>query len=150
MQAAIITLLLIPTLGFAQQPSASAAAPDSVRRQVTALEERIGRANFACDYKFFAEIEAPEFIFTDSRGGITTREGDLAGENGCKPSKGDYTLEDIRIMAYGPVVVFNALATVNGTSPKGEPYERKNRFTDVLVRRDGRWQLVAGHSSRMP
>jgi hypothetical protein len=52
-------------------------------------------------------------------------------------------------MGYGDVVVFNALATTRATNPKGE-VERKNRFTDVLVRRGGRWQLVSGHSSRLP
>ena len=146
--ASVVLLVLSPRAVFGQVGTAT--APDSVRRQVTALEDRIGRANFACDYKFFAEIEAPEFIFTDSRGGVTTRAEDLAGESGCKPRRGSYALEDIRIMAYGDVVVFNAMATVTGTSQQGEPYERKNRFTDVLVRRGGGWRLVAGHSSRIP
>jgi hypothetical protein len=27
---------------------------------------------------------------------------------------------------------------------------RRSRFTDVFVWRDRRWQLVAGHSSRIP
>jgi ketosteroid isomerase-like protein len=81
---------------------------------------------------------------------VTTRAEDLAGESECKPREGSYTLEDIRVMTYGDVVVFNALATVTGTNSKGEPYERKSRFTDVLVRRGGAWRLVAGHSSRIP
>ena len=150
MKLALLAILLLPGLALAQQRAGSPDVPDSVRRQITALEERIGRANFACDYRFFAEIEAPEFIFTDSRGGVTTRAEDLAGESGCKPSKGSYSLEDIRMMGYGDVVVFNALATTLATNPKGEPVERKSRFTDVLVRRGGRWQLVSGHSSRLP
>jgi hypothetical protein len=25
----------------------------------------------------------------------------------------------------------------------------RNRFTDVFVKRNGRWQIVAGHSSRI-
>jgi len=32
----------------------------------------------------------------------------------------------------------------------GEVYRTaRSRFTDVFVRRDGRWQIVAGHSSRI-
>jgi ketosteroid isomerase-like protein len=53
-------------------------------------------------------------------------------------------------MTLGNVVVFNALATTTTIKPGGEPLARTQRFTDVLVRRDGRWQLVAGHSSRVP
>ena len=53
-------------------------------------------------------------------------------------------------MTLGTVVVFNALATTTTMKPSGERLARTQRFTDVLVRRDGRWQLVAGHSSRVP
>ena len=56
----------------------------------------------------------------------------------------------VRVSVYRDVVVFNARATTTTTNAKGEPVSRRNRFTDVLVWRDRRWQLVAGHSSRIP
>jgi hypothetical protein len=149
----IISLLaagLLPATGLAQQPTEPAATPEHVRREILAVEERIGQANFECDYKFFASVEGPEFIFTNSAGGVTTRAEDLAGEKDCRPSKGTYRLDDVRLMTLGNVVVFNALATTTTMKPGGEPLARTQRFTDVLVRRDGRWQLVAGHSSRVP
>jgi Domain of unknown function (DUF4440) len=149
----IVTLLafgLFPAATLAQQSAEPPATPDHVRREIMAVEERIGQANFECDYKFFASVEAPEFIFTNSAGGVTTRAEDLAGEKDCRPSKGTYQLDDVRIMTVGTVVVFNALATTTTMKPSGERLARTQRFTDVLVRRDGRWQLVAGHSSRIP
>jgi ketosteroid isomerase-like protein len=149
----IVTLLafgLFPAAALAQHSAEPSATPDHVRREIMAVEERIGQANFECDYKFFASVEAPEFIFTNSAGGVTTRAEDLAGEKDCRPSKGTYQLDDVRIMTLGTVVVFNALATTTTMKPSGERLARTQRFTDVLVRRDGRWQLVAGHSSRVP
>ena len=134
----IITLLavgLYPAIGFAQQPAEPSATPDHVRREIMAVEERIG---------------APEFIFTTAAGGLITRAEDLAGEKDCRPSKGTYRLDDVRIITLGSVVVFNALATTTTTKSSGERLARTQRFTDVLVRRDGRWQLVAGHTSRVP
>jgi hypothetical protein len=56
-------------------------------------------------------------------------------------------LADVRITTLGSVVVFNALATTTKVKASGEHVVRRQRFTDVLVWRDGRWQLVAGHSS---
>jgi ketosteroid isomerase-like protein len=53
-------------------------------------------------------------------------------------------------MTLDSVVVFNALATTTTTKASGERLARTQRFTDVLVRRDGRWQLVAGHTSQVP
>ena len=124
-------------------------AAAQARQQIIALEDRIGQANFDCDYKFFAEVEADEFIFTDANGGITTRAEDLAGESSCKRTAGTYALSDVRVTLYGDAAVFNAIATTT-TMRDGTPVERKQRFTDVLVWRSARWQLVAGHSSRIP
>ena len=148
----IITLLalgLVPATGLAQKPAESK-TPEHVRREIMAVEERIGQANFECDYKFFADVEAPEFIFTNAAGGLITRAEDLAGEKDCRHSKGTYRLDDVRIMTLGDVVVFNALATTTTTKESGERLARTQRFTDVLIKRDGRWQLVAGHTSRVP
>jgi hypothetical protein len=149
----IITLLavgLYPAIGFAQQQAEPSTTPEHVRREIMAVEEHIGQANFDCDYRFFASIEAPEFIFTTAAGGVITRAEDLAGEKECRPSKGTYRLDDVRIITLDSVVVFNALATTTTMKTSGEQLARTQRFTDVLVRREGRWQLVAGHSSRVP
>ena len=32
---------------------------------------------------------------------------------------------------------------------EGKPFDRVVQFTDILVKRDGRWQLAAGHVSRL-
>jgi hypothetical protein len=142
-----LVLLLCPAFAVAQ---AAAPADPALQRDILAIEQRIGQANFDCDYRYFAEVEAPEFIFTDAAGGVTTRAEDLAGEHNCRPAKGSYVLEDVRLIAIDSVVVFSALATTSSTRADGEHRVRKQRFTDVLVRRHGRWQLIAGHSSQIP
>ena len=146
MLASMITPMLTPRLARAQ---AAPQSREAVRAAIVALEERIGPANFDCDYRFFAEVEAAEFIFTDSRGVVTTRAEDLAGESTCRKSTGRYAIGDIRISIYDSVAVFNAVATTTTTAADGTPVVRRQRLTDVLVWRDRRWQLVAGHSSRM-
>ncbi len=143
-----LALLLAPSTGLAQQPDA--AQGDRIRNEIVALEERIGQANFDCDYRFFAEVEAAEFIFTDAAGGLTTRAGDLAGEKECRPRHGSYRLDEVRAIVLDRVVVFNAIATTTVRKPGVAPVVRRQRFTDVLVHRDGRWQLIAGHTSRLP
>jgi ketosteroid isomerase-like protein len=32
---------------------------------------------------------------------------------------------------------------------EGKPFDRVVQFTDMLIKRDGRWQLAAGHVSRL-
>ena len=139
----IIALMTVAALAIAQTDSV-------VLRELLQIENEIGRANRECDYKYFAYIEAEEFIFTDANGGVTTREQDLATEKDCR--KADYRSEvdEPRLSRHGDVAILNARNSVFLKDRDGQPVIRRNRFTDVFVRRDGRWQLVSGHSSRIP
>jgi hypothetical protein len=140
----------VATQAAAAQRSTAAGDTAAIRRAITALEERIGTANLTCDYKLFAAVEAPEFIFTDARGGVSTRSEDLATASSCKPRKGTFTLEEVRVQLHGNVVVFNARSTMTVARDTLPAAVSRSRFTDVLVRRDTGWVLVAGHASRLP
>ena len=120
-----------------------------VRRQLLAIEQEIARANRECDYGYFDRIEATEFIFTDGRGSLTTKKEDLAGEKDCRRNENTQSFGDVVVQPHGKWAVFNARTITTFVDREGHPGTRQNRFTDVFVWRDGRWQLVAGHSSRI-
>ena len=131
------------------------AAPDSAETRVKAelmqLERDIGRANVERDAAFFERVEADEFIFTDSNGGLTTKKEDVDGVR--KPPNPDvkllaYDADDMQVRVYGDTAVVTGRTTTRQLV-KGEERTGRSRFTDVFVRRDGRWQIVAGHSSRI-
>jgi ketosteroid isomerase-like protein len=135
--------------------SASPAAGQSrdsalVRSQLLHIEQEIARANRECDYRYFDRIEADEFIFTDGRGGLTTKKEDLAGEKDCRKNDATQTFDQVIVQPHGNWAVFSARATTAFTDREGHSGTRQTRFTDVFIWRDGRWQLVAGHSSRIP
>ena len=46
------------------------------------------------------------------------------------------------------VAVVLGKTRVKGTAD-GKPFDRVVQFTDTLIKRDGRWQLAAGHVSRI-
>ena len=121
-----------------------------VHRELMAIENDIARANRECDYKYFARIEAGEFTFTDANGNLTTRKQDLAGEKDCRKSNSTQTFDEVVVQAHGSTALLSARSTTTFVGRDGKPVTRRNRFTDVFVWRDGRWQLVAGHSSRLP
>jgi len=119
-------------------------------QELIQLERDIGQANIRRDKAFFEKVEADEFIFTDSAGGVTTKAEDVASLD--KPAGETrlvaYDLSDVRVTVYGNTAVVTAIG-ISTYKNKDKESVIRNRFTDVFVRRDGRWQLVAGHSSRI-
>jgi len=114
------------------------------------IERRIGQANLNCDYKYFAEIEGDDFFFTDASGGTSDKKADLATEKDCRKSNGTYEVDQTRVVFYGTTAVVTGRVTTKQKDKDDKEVTRRSRFTDVFVRRNGRWQLVAGQSTRIP
>jgi hypothetical protein len=127
---------------------AQTVSPDQRKEDVEQLEREVVQANFDCNYDLFRRVEGDEFLFTDPQGNVITRADDLAGEKDCKKREATFELSDIHVNVYGDTAVFNARLAIHRTK-EGQPVTTNSRFTDVLVWRDGRWQLVAGHASRI-
>lgn len=143
-----LALFLLPTALLAQ--AVPPGTPEQIRAELIEIEHKIGQANLDCDYKYFQQIEAEDFLFTDASGGTTTKKEDLAGERNCHKFAGTYDLDQTEVRVYGNAAVVTGRVTINGTNREGKPVHHLSRFTDVFARRDGRWQIVAGHSSKIP
>ena len=146
--AAVVVLLLFSARCALAQKNVPTSR-EQVERQLLAIENEIGRANSTCDYAYFRKVEADEFIFTDAQGNVITKTEDLAGEKDCKPHDDQHVVDEARLLLEGNVAVLSARSTLTGQR-SGKDVRAQSRFTDVFVWRDGRWQLVAGHSSRIP
>jgi ketosteroid isomerase-like protein len=121
----------------------------TVLHQLLQIEAEIAVANRDCDYAYFRRVEADEFIFTDGSGAVTTKAQDLASEKDCRKSTALTLVDEPRLLLYGEVAVLNARSSVEAKNRDGQTVVRRNRFTDVFVWRDGRWQLVSGQSTRI-
>jgi hypothetical protein len=142
----LATLLLVSLVAFAQNSESPGIA---VKQQLIDIEKKIALANEDCDYNYFRQIEAKEFIFTNSAGEVVTRDQDLAGEKDCHKKSGHkHDFDEVRVLSYPGSAVFNALHTISRQSG-GKDFRVSTRFTDVFVWREGRWQLVADHASRV-
>jgi ketosteroid isomerase-like protein len=150
MRCLLVGMLLFPISVCAQDSSVPRGSPDQLKADIVQIEREAGRANFNCDYQYFAKLEAEEFIFTDAKGGVTTKQQDLAGEKDCRKFDGTFDLDETQVRLYGDAAVVTARVTVTGKNKEGAPFRTRSRFTDVFVWRDGRWQIVAGHSSHIP
>ena len=56
--------------------------------------------------------------------------------------------EDVQVRRYGDTAVITG-TSVQAAISDGKPWQGRFRFTRVWVQREGNWQMVASHSSRM-
>ena len=154
MKRIMITALLVgASLSFAvsQTVNKKMSKEERTRADLMQLERDIGKANINSDYAFFDRVEAEEFIFTDAGGGVTNKKQDLGGLK--QPPNPDvklvaYDVDEMNVLLYDKTAVVTGRVTTKRLV-KGKEVISQSRFTDVFVWRQGRWQIVAGHSSRI-
>jgi hypothetical protein len=149
----VTALLILASLSFAvsQTDIKKMSKEERTRADLMQLERDIGKANINNDYAFFDRVEAEEFIFTDAGGGVTSKKQDLEGLK--QPPNPDvklvaYDVDEMNVLLYDKTAVVTGRVTTKRLV-KGKEVVSQNRFTDVFVWRQGRWQIVAGHSSRI-
>jgi len=86
----------------------------------------------ARDAATLERILAPDFIHVLPSGDLITKEQHIAWfrRHGSNP---DARLKSVRVRIYGDVAIVNGTVVAK---------ERETVFTDVFVKRDGRWQAV--------
>ena len=146
----LMALLICAALPVFAQSKQKGSDPSRVESELMQLERDIGKANVDRDKAFFERVEAQEFIFTDSAGGITNKAQDVAGLD-APPGEFklvSYDVDEMKVSVYGKTAVVTGRAT---TVSRGKDREitSRTRFTDVFVKRGSQWQIVAGHSSRI-
>ena len=137
----VFSLLLMSSMAHAACPK------DQPKDQAALIEiEHVWlRAAEQHDAPALGCILADEFEEADSTGSLVDRAAMLA--SAAKPGGGHTELSDLHAHVYGDFAYVRGLGVTqreNGKPPA------KNRFTDIFVYRDGRWQCVAGHESRFP
>jgi ketosteroid isomerase-like protein len=147
-----VTIVFLGASLAARGQSAPPGSPDKIKEELVTIEREIGRANLECDYKYFDRIEGEDVIFTDANGGLTDKKQDMAGEKDCHNHKADgtYEVDEAAVRLYGGTAVVTARVTTTHKNKEGRMVVHHSRFTDVFVWRHERWELVAGHSSRIP
>ena len=124
----------------------AAQAQNALDRDILKLENDWSTAWQKKDAAFLQKLYADEFIVTDQDGNIYTKAQDIANMSSPGTNTTSFALTDLKVHGYGDVVVVTGLNTVKSTF-KGRDTSGAYRFTDVFVKRDGRWQAVATQST---
>lgn len=111
-------------------------------------EAELCEAFRTADAKTIARIEDERYTLTDSRGGVSGRDGDVAEANKRDPHYSEFRNHDQKIRFYGDTAIVNGITSLKGESG-GKSFTGDFQFTDTWIKRGGEWKIVSSHASRL-
>jgi ketosteroid isomerase-like protein len=115
--------------------------------EITELEQKLAAAWVQGDRAFIDGVLAAEWSVTDPSGRVLARQ-QVVDETFSSDERHveSMTVDDVKVRLFGAVAVATGRTRATG-SYKGERASVELRFTDVLLRRDGRWLFVVSQGT---
>ena len=135
MRRLMLLLLLIPSWAWAQS---------SLEQADTAWNQ----LRLQGDAKALAPLLTEDWLLTHSDGRVQHK-ADYLQELATRQRRNTrIDNEDVHIRLHGDTAVITG-TSVQAAISDGKPWEGRFRFTRVWLLRDGQWQMLASHSSRL-
>jgi ketosteroid isomerase-like protein len=135
----LVCTLVLPFLAAAQQKGSDG-------ENILALEKKWTLAYKQRDIGILSSLLAEDFI-------ITVEDGSTYGKEGYITHSADSSVHvkvaeqsDFRVRMHGNTAVVTGAYHESGDS-KGKAYEYRDRLTDVWMKINGKWQVIASHYS---
>ena len=139
-----MVLVLALVLTLAQSNAGSTA---EVTRELTRLEQQLAASWQAGDCVAWSAMLAPEWSVIHITGAVVTRAEALEMCRAPAVPIVAFEIDDISVRVFGDAAVVTGRSRV--ATGGASPGQITLRFTDVFIRRDGRWRVVASHATRM-
>ena len=136
----IIAVLALALSGPVQATPAGSAA-DAEARRVRALVE--------ADYKTLDGLLADDLTYTHSTAALDTKASYLAPLLSGRTRYQSLEPSEMQVRTYGDMAVITGMMRSTALVA-GQESRTVLRFTNVWIRRDGRWQMVAWQATRIP
>jgi hypothetical protein len=142
-----LAVLLATVVGSGSLAVAAVAQTASDEQLLKDIEQRLARAWTQHDRAVIDSILAPEWTVTQADGTILNR-GTVLGAFFDAVEFDSNVIDDVTVALFGETAVVRG-RTVANARMNGVPATARIRFTDVFIKRNGRWQVVASHASSL-
>ncbi len=137
--------ILAAAVGCAHASGATGGAVNPAEELVQ-IEHDWGDALLKQDAAAFGRCLGDDWTLTTSEGAVITKPIALADVGRGELRIKSFRLGEVKVRVYGDAAVVIGLIDEKSTL-RGVDTSGRRRFTDVFVKRDGRWQAVASHES---
>lgn len=136
-------------VGVAQAESGQITPFTATETELRNLNRQAAEMQVRRDVATATRLLADDYIFTQADGNVTNKAENIAIIGSPEFVCQSLTTDDIQVRVYGDTALVLGRATMKATY-KGQDVGGEFRYTDVWVRRAGRWQNVASHATRLP
>lgn len=145
-RALSVSLVVVLTLGCA--PTFAHRTPDVAadERAVRQVEEEVAAATERNDAAALAPYMTDDFSFVNPAGLLVSKEQFLDNMRTGRLRNTKYQVSEMRVRIYGDAAVVTYRSDVAGIAGMQEVAPTRRRTT-MLVKRDGRWLIVAQQST---
>ncbi|HST24003.1 MAG TPA: DUF4440 domain-containing protein [Blastocatellia bacterium] len=135
---------------------ATSTSVGAVEQELLKLERDWLDAYTKRDVAAMDRIEADDFMITFPDSSVRTKADEIANLKKPAPEGQPpiFMTADTKVRVYGDTAVLTGKVIQKGTYAegprKGQDFNIQSRYTDVYVKRNGRWQVVASHLTGLP
>lgn len=124
----------------------SAVAQDDDAAKVRALEMKWTDSYKQRKIDILASLLSDDFVITVEDGATYSKSGYITHTADTSVQVKLAELSDLKVHLHGNAAVVTGAYHEKGIS-NGQPYEYHDRLTDVWMKREGNWQVIASHYS---
>ena len=138
-----------PAAAPASEPPKAVATPALTEDEQTLLklEQDWGEATMKGDVAFVDRSEAEEYVYTDPNGQLSNKKDSLDAAKAGATKISSFKIRDVKVHVYGDSAVLTGQTQLKGKDDSGNDISGDYRWTDVFIRREGRWQAVASQAT---
>ncbi len=125
-------------------PASTENVEQAIRQLVKERDQAIQRGDMAAIDRIYAD----DYISTGALGTVRTKAQVIEDLKSGALKIESITSDEINVRAHGDTAIVTGRTTTKGQD-KGRDISGQNRFTQVYLKRNGRWQIVAFHFSRI-
>ena len=141
-------MLIAAAMTISVCPSVFSAPKEGAEQAVLRIEKEMLDALLKGDASASERYLAETYIFTGPDGMVTNKAQNVADLKSGDLKFQSATLDDAKVNVYGDTAIVTFASDDKGTY-KGKDISGKMRWTDVFVKRGGKWQIVSSHGSRV-
>lgn len=121
----------------------------AIAQMIIELDRKRMQAMAAKDYATLESVLGDDLVYTHSSARLDTKQSLIGNMKAGSTVYTSVEPSDVKAQDLGDTVVLTGVARIKVVSG-GNPLDFGVRFTDIYTRRDGRWQMVGWHSTKLP